>query len=262
MSGRLGPDLWREGSLDEGYIPGEEGPERELAARAVRECLLSDFALCMSSGHDLAERMAPLIQRAGEEGFHPQRFLDGIIAETGEEFEQATGKDLSTLTVKMHLFTTALITALYDAGHNDLIMDIRPIEDDMSICEVGYLEGKPELPLRLTLVGSAWRNIGDFFHHVHLTCVGDACYVGNDARNCEFTVSGKASVNCLGAGRSRDTIYRIARPDLSEDLFHEYLAEGSPEEKVLAYLSNARFFERGNTLYVPDGSGGWKEVRP
>ena len=92
--------------------------------------------------------------------------------------------------------------------------------------------------------------------------MGDACYVGNDARNCEFTVSGKASVRCLGAGRSRDTIYRIAKPDLSEDLFHEYLAEGSPEEKVLAYLSNTRFFERGNTLFIPGEDGGWQEVRP
>ena len=203
------------------------------------------------------------------EGLHGQIFLDALMS-----FIEKEADDLHQY-YAFPLIGPA-VSALYDAGFNGLVLDVRGLCGAFRPCEAGgFVRGKRE-PLRLTCIladdddsygmeAGGWSsNSVTYFH-------GVAKWIGRYSRDSEFILDSLAMNGTeLGKGAER-CLFRL--PEMSDVRlisgtmdgpytqgykYEGVLADGRERRSV--YL-DGQFFRRGNRLLVPDGEG-WKEITP
>lgn len=221
-------------------------------------------------------RNVRMLLAAGDRGeFSGQEMLDAMIFRVGG----TRGSHPQDSFFHGYILST-VIQALYDLGHNGLVLDLSLYHESLE-CIAG-ISGFKDDPLRLTCRGDV-QSFGYGSSWCELELIGDASDIGTHATDCTFTALGSRGY----AGHdSRRSIYHVASLDavspaaaaacafyIHED--NEGACEGildwlGKKLKVtgkMRALKKCHFFDPlsytgKNALYVPDGRGGWKEVRP
>ncbi len=197
---------------------------------------------------------------------------------------------------------TLLIQTLYFEGHNDFVADVSELNGKMerdighgihAVDSLGtFLVSRPEEPLRLACKGAV-NKLGLWAHHCHLTHHGEAHQIGSSGRWSTYDLQGTAQRMGWGAEYSAFYLDSVEPMFLAE-------AKGSVQEKYsdchtgnsyhvragvdrhdIGKLRKLGFWggdyapgvrqakqlfgkelSKSNSLFVPDGSGGWTEVLP
>ncbi len=278
----------------ESYVPSDQAYDPSLVEELVGSYLEGTSSASPWAGLDLhytvfshlfesrVDMLVPQLECTAN--LDAQVFLDSVVARLAGSAEE---QQLS----RSGIFLGPLIRALYEAGHPDLVLDFTSFGvqvEEVAECLSGT-EGRP-----LSLACLLSRNAGGFdagsvgasARYCRIDIRGSARDVGAFSSDCEFILNGPAGR--IGYG-SRDCTYRLAGAELlgldavtakkvtdsehpnyhgavvvqveDEQLFRLTLRRG--EGTAFAYLDGA-FFDgaRGNRLLVPDGAGGWTEVRP
>ena len=212
--------------------------------------------------------------------FDANRFLDTLLLRTSLTMEE---KSILTLATLMN----PLLQALYELGHNGFMLDMREMPFVNSIAN--GLQGTPERPLELSLIGMwtsdafEWpclvHDIGSRTEHCIITMQGDVNMIGRESIRSEYIIDG--AVYHLGIDGAQCT-YRLTNPDSVRvrgygwkhqlrrafgmrskiQVLSSVRKEAHPSITAYATYLEPDFFGSGNTLLVPDGAGGWKEVTP
>ena len=188
--------------------------------------------------------------------FEHQNFLDALVREltvrNAENFSLA----------RMDTLFSPLVQALYDLGHNGFSIDVFPLSQ-IPYRMASYLSGTEDNPLKLSYNGRAW-SFGQYPTYCQLECFGEVYHMaGNKARDSEVVLHnppegmGDLALDTKFFLHGVDDIaipQRIYPPRLEL-----VLKMGSSEDKITVQNT---FFKNRNSIYIPDGNGGWKEVPP
>ncbi len=200
---------------------------------------------------------------------HGQIFLDALVGFIEREAEPW-----------LQYYSAPLIgpavSALYDAGFNDLSLDIRGLCTTFRPAEAGgFMRGRKE-PLRLTCIladddDSYGMEAGGWSSHADIRFRGVAKWIGRYSRDSEFTLDSLAiSGTELGKGAEK-CLFRL--PEMADIRLVSGTMDGpytqgyrcdcffaGSEESGCVYF-DGEFFRRGNRLLVPDGDC-WKDIAP
>lgn len=218
---------------------------------------------------------------ARHEGFDANRFLDMLLLRLSQSAED-------TLLHNRHFLVNPLLQALYGLGHNGFHVDLGEMPAFTNSIGEG-LQGTPELPLELSLIcmrtsdAAEWpyltNDLCSRMEHCVVTVRGDIGSVGKGSICSEYLLDG--SVRDIGREGTQCT-YRLTNPEDAalgyypkKNLFRRLLGKWSYYQVLSTVREGAHpsvtayetymlpdFYDRGNTLLIPDGAGSWKEVRP
>lgn len=253
-AGLLFPEPESEGS----YLPGDVSAYDRSVIDALVERHCSGGATAgasIDSYHRAFEREVEALREMIPAAFPAQYLLDALVLEheqrlTRHEMEFFGGN------------LTALVQALYDLGHNGLVLDLSRWQ--ASPISVGrFLVGSAENPLKLAYVRERGTTCSFGSEASHLTAEvhasltncghraddslfavhGSVVYAGDSATDCAFTLLGEiwpygVGINAVGCS------FRVS--------------EGLPDDVARALCSQGR----GNSLFVPAEEGGWRERLP
>ena len=164
------------------------------------------------------------------------------------------------------------VQTLYDSGYNDFLIDLSLLPEQTS--SPGHLRGEIGEPLRMHCIGDV-AYLGLELRYCKVSLEGSAQWIGQSSRWSEFTLSGRpvplTSVGTLAKGcrfnlsslaqlTSTYSHMRIDACPLECD-YHIPQRRHGWKPRVQR-LGEAGFFGRKNRLLVPNGRGGWKEVKP
>lgn len=250
----------------EAYTPGERGYDPTLV-----KGLFEEFIQRLSQRPTYTEGWWKGLsdERAHQLGSLPgldgQAFLDSLVMELAWH----AGEYLSSET---RLLLTPCINTLSALGHHELYLDARGFlsGDSYSHEEVGQLvrgtEGQviklacdvPETP-----GGSTTLRVGSECRYVSMDVRGTMHHLGMSARHSEFTARGFVYIlgfNALKCVFRLPDIEPCQRPVLMNrpTIGRSYLMQA----KLRPMELQTEFWDRGNSLLVPDGKGGWTEVLP
>ena len=184
----------------------------------------------------------------------PNSLIDAVVQLLASETSPEESMDTNTL-------LDPLVQALYDMGHDNLIVDLDPLPAFFQACAT-YLHGTEERPLTATYVGSAL-SIAHWTHWCRLDITGSAWTLGHKAHHISIIYHGRCgSVGWAASDSEFELRGRRALINPYENNGCVFRTEEDLTEHDLSELRKEGFFNRGNTLLVPDGAGGWKEVRP
>ena len=280
---------------EESYEPGTQAYDQSLVEELVTTYIESTgsgskwalFNLQYSLfshlfNSQVEETLIPRLKHAS--GLDAQAFLDAVVARLGAGAEQA---QLS----QADIFLSPLIRALYESGHSELALNIASF--GVPVDEIANrISGTEERPLSLVcmlgrnLEGFDANSAGMSSRHCAIDVRGSVGNVGASSFHSSFILRGLAGR--IGFYSSFCT-YRLPRAEVlgleavtekkvvptelpyscgaevlqieEEPLFR--LSLRHEEGVAYTYLDGTFFDEaRGNRLLVPDGSGGWTEVRP
>ena len=199
------------------------------------------------------ERLRPHV----DEGFGHQAFLDALVAKLEREATPFHVARLDTL-------ISPVLQALYSLGRNGFDIDLTSLPG-LPYRMLTFLEGTKDNPLRIAYRGGRVRHFGEMLSHCSVAAsavVED--YAAKGARHCEMTFGegdfgvGFEAESCTFHVRSASSV-----PERAYSCTY-YLADGIPDDPVATWwpgrLDYFGFFRRDNTLFVPDGDGGWKET--
>ncbi len=224
------------GKKSASYKQGSGGASYEAAEELVRQFLDVDLVQMYITATEpqiygrLADLAASLILPYNIGEFNPQGFLDTavhLLAEAGEPVYFVDAREEPDYLIE------PVLQALYDLGHNSLIVDPMHLPyppTDMA----SYLHGEPGNPLAFSYNGPVGR-------------------LGNNARHCRIKTGG--GVRVLGKNAESSAFY-VTAPITGWTANPEEMKEGRDDVICLPL----EFFDRGNTLFVPGGSGDWKEI--
>ena len=171
-----------------------------------------------------------------------------------------------------------LIQAMYDEGFNDFEVDLTHFSTRATRLGLN-LEGAPDRLLRLDISGRV-HTIAQNCTHVNMRIHDDVDYAGIDIEHTELIFHGQVHNNTFRAvdcryeffkdipvvmqtyngGRIMDAVggewYCSQR--FSDCQFYAHLWNPQKPPKILGH----EFTSKGNSFFVPDGDGGWKEVTP
>ena len=250
--------LFPEPESEESYLPGDVSAYDRSVIDALVERHCSGGAAAgasIDSYRRAFEREVEALREMIPAAFPAQYLLDALVLEheqrlTRHEMEFFGGN------------LTAIVQALYDLGHNGLVLDLSRWQ--ASPISVGrFLAGSVDSPLRMTYVrergttcsfGSEASHLAAEVHASLTNCGhrakdslfavhGSVVYAGDSAVDCAFTLLGKAwpygvGINAVGCS------------------FH--VSEGLPDDVARALCS----LGRGNSFFVPTEGGGWRERTP
>ena len=251
-----------------GYSPGTNSFNASLArelAGSYAACFRfpqvspdSSLTAALTAVRDAAARLR------SEDAADGQGFLDAVVAGLAEE------SVASDYTTGHHLYylLSPLLSALYAGGHSMLELDMgaftygpRLVGDHISAAagrpfSLTYTPPDEERGVSFSIGNSSqWCSI-----HVR----GRSNAVGFSAEHCTFFLDEMAAA--LGDWSS-DCSYCLAdayavsfRPDPACD--NILFADIFTSEGIRSLDLRGKFFDKGNSLLIPDGSGSWKEVRP
>ncbi len=237
-----------------------------------------------SPGYDpsLPEHVVSLLMRGllePDSGLYGEEHLDAVAAYLRTELEKTPMSGANSLLdavvqriaikaspeecMDANMLFDPLVQALYGMGHHHLIVDLNCLPAAPTHCAT-YLHGTEERPLtarymgnalhvahwarwcRLDITGSAW-TLGHKARHTTISYEGRCGSVGWAAEDSEFELrGGRALINPY---ESSGCVFRTEEAFTERDLFD---------------LRKEGFFNRGNTILVPDqdNPGQWKEVAP
>ncbi len=276
--GRLGSGLWPgRASPDGHYTPGEEPAHLGLCLHLVEKFLAMDAIHMTVMDGDIECSPEDLT-----EVDHAQAFLDTLVGMLAGEAEPRYVRECS------HLFTPVL-NALYGCGHNSLVLDLRELPNSPETV-ARDLHGRKEDPLDITCYlrdgarvfgagGHAYDSrvtftgaTGAFGHgsaDSEFVLHGNTEFMGASSRRCTYFIPHAGEASLVGAKVEFSTVYDLffrwakeeTRPDSGPSKATMSSSGILTDRASLVHLGSD-FFKRGNTILVPDGEGGWTEVRP
>lgn len=238
MSGKIFKRKVGKGEIEKGatYKRGSVGGSYKTAEGLVEKFLAVDIPHYydritgerMNKG--LVDLATAILEPRVTEEFNSQGFLDAVVfslAEAGEPFY------FCEMRSEQELLIEPVLQALYNFGHNNLIVDPMPLQYPLT--DLGfYLQGRPD-------------NLLTFTHKDNLNCLG------SNVKYCKIKNHGY--VRKLGQW-AEHSIFYVDAPILTWLANPEALKDG--EEDVICLPQD--FFDNGNTLFVPDGEGGWRKL--
>ncbi len=270
----------------EGAVPPSQGEDYKPGVRGYSESLLWELIESYSSegytcamyapAHVMRERaaqhIAGLLRNHHDEEFDAQQFLNAVA----NLIWSGILDDESRESVPSEDLLNPLLQALHRIGYNGLTVDATACPPEGVYTLFDNLRGTKEEKLRLTLLGDM-PAVGKGVYCCSITTLGNIHSLGTDARESEFLSKGATSVAGVGADESTyhlQSIEQIPAMSVSGIPWARmskgctyYVEQGLDDDEVVRYLQFVRlgvaeFFRQGNTLYEPDGKGGWTEVRP
>lgn len=258
----------------ESYEPGEEVRYADIIGEMFED--FKDFSKGITQ--EKVGRFTRYPRRFGRrfgrrlrnlDDLHGQIFLDSLMRFLEQEAEP------------WHQYYSApligsAVSALYDAGFNNLCLDMQGLCTDFRPAEAGgFVRGRKE-PLRLTCVladddDSYGMEAGGWSSHADIRFRGVAKWVGRYSRDSEFSLDSLAiSGTELGKGAEK-CLFRL--PEISDISLVSGTMDGpytqgyrcdcfpaGSDEGGCVYF-DGQFFKMGNRLLVPDGDG-WKDIAP
>ncbi len=255
----------------------------DCIGRLVDACLREKFSYDDRREDAVTDIRSELEGVAHHEEFDANRFLDMLLLRLSQSAERK-------LLYSLHFLVNPLLQALYGLGHNGFLLDLRDMPAFTN--SIGdYLCGTPERPLELNLRYMWASDTTELPYSVHNTCSrmehcvatvrGDVNRVGTGSMRSEYILDG--SVHGIGREGTQCT-YRLTNPESAvlgyyptRNLLRRLLGKRSDSNfqmvstvregthpSVTAYATYMQqdFYDRGNTLLIPDGEGSWKEVKP
>ena len=283
------PEEYTPGSLsfDQGYVDAladayaEDARSRTIAyrrdyAREPKADLAALFDLL--PGHI-----------AGFEAFDGQGFISAIADALQRRMPEGNVNVRSDFCSDSYLLFSPVVRELHRAGHNYLSLDVAGwpcppyhLLDGIEAAAEKQLFMKFALPKHsLPAV-----HIGEGSRHCVASISGFFTNLGTGSEHCDFTFEG---VHAYPLGKdSRGSAYRfasaadisitmpvrresVARVSDSGSVYMEFYGRGNLGYRASVALQDGhrtafnlsdKFFWEGNTIHVPDGAGGWKEVWP
>ncbi len=266
---------------DESYSPGESGYDPGIVDDLFNDFIrrgIPDWSKEWS--RKLQEEYAPRFRLFGS--FNGQLLLDEIVKRYNGVIVEARREDPGGRNI--HHFLNPLLQVLYDVGENGLTLDMSDYPHTYGDLP-GILAGSAEDPFSIRFITGSQtvmfsnvsegtyvaRSVGWKLDHVALHAAGSTFYFGGDCRNSDLTLDGHVSK--LGYGSS-DCIFRLEGAERASMKMHaKHQWEKSTDGSAYTLLVTRKgicwdtdlqleFWDEGNTLLVPDGSGGWMEVLP
>ena len=215
--------------------------------------------------------------------FNPQALLDATVYQLSETPYPAGRNDNGFLCGRL---LSSIVQALYDLGHNGLCLDLSLLkEPPMTVATA--LKGSQGERLMLRCLGDVG-SYGISVEHCDLELVGSTGCLGGHSIGGTFQATGKvkdAGNTSQGCTYHIDSLYAVSVTSLGACRFYihdegwniysgprEWLKGTARFRKKVKELKKNRFFEPelfewkepepGNSIYVPDGKGEWKEVMP
>ncbi len=226
---------------------------------------------------DCVDEIAAIVGTAIPEQFNSQAFLDTLISRM-----EISGED----TFFANYLFSPLMQHFYSQGHNGFSLDLSHLERDYYWTVVRELHGTEEEPLELAFNGPEIYHCGANVSHCRLTISGDVYVLGCSASHSEFIYTGKRELvrvhgqthehhgssyettdSLLIGNGAEHCVFKL--PDYIDAHYIGGLWEDT-EMRISLSKSDGTgdtcrvksdFFDDKNQLLVPDGNGGWKEVR-
>ena len=231
------------------YSPSPDIADAALAAALAREyfslTVKDDLGCNLTSFTRQVEAIRPLIGK----GVNGQPLLDDLVEMiftdgTDEERTHCGG------------FLTAVVQALYDAGRDDLTLDLTAWQASPPF--VGwFLHGTPERRLGFTYRGGAGQ-FGGEAAYCDVVVEGNSTVCGKYSTNVSFAVHG--SVHQLGEGCA-DSLFAVSGKVIrvgSMATNSEFYLDEEPLWDVPYSLMT--FLQMGNVLYLPGDDGSKKKI--
>ena len=239
------------------YTPAELGFDEELFPEIMglyrrQSDLWREARPLRDLGVEEAERM---LADHISDGLNIHGFLDVVIQYLHRELEPEAQKEA-------WLVLDPVVQALYNIGYNDFFLDLSCFDAPLRSC--GHkLEGKESRPLVARYLGDV-SHFGCWTRYCHLGFRGRIMYyLGHSSSHSAFAFTGEADNAGYGAQECEyllDTEESMPiNPHRNENC--TFTLTTPPLRLELNRFQNLGFFERGNTLLIPDGEG-WKEVTP
>ena len=251
---------------DESYSPGRHIYNPHIIAEIIPSYTRMGKNEWNSHGYQiLEERYMPQLRLI--EDFNGQDFLDDAVALYGA-CEPHRYSDFKAS--EIHLLLNPVLRMLYTMGQNNLTLDLsdaRWAEGDIP----QNIAGTEQDPFMLTYFlppkdllhpANRYRGVCDALTQAVVRVTGDAYYFGWDSKDSVFYINGKVtqmggSSNCayhlVEVTKARMEL--LGKNDNRLELF--YIRNGITREMILGQ----DFFEEGNSILIPDGEDGWKEVK-
>lgn len=264
--GRLGSGLGCSSDPADGeeYSPGGKGFPEQLC-QDIAACYLDGSLHSPSLGQN-DNSLQSFVTGVGLiksllAGLKPEEreansLIDAVLFHAYAQRPAASEYPHSAYALLDHLLSP-LIQALYETGSNDFRVELPP--HVILPHAAWFLHGTAGDMLRLRIKGSTNWSFGKGVDHCSLELEGDAPLVGNAAMDSVFISSAERYAFHCGGCEFHIHAKRFSVAEDSERCsFHLY--EGMGEMDVKSLLAGD-FIQKGNRLLVPDGSGGWTEVR-
>lgn len=214
--------------------------------------------------------LLPVLERHLKKDAETNAFLEDLVDAMDSTLDRARKSKKVRSAYDFQVFLTAVTQALYCKNRNDLVLDLRPLgrhfdsrfhryfadcwSDHQSF---GFkLFGTEERPLRMKVLGDV-SELGGWASHCVIGYGGKANKIGKDAHDARFILSGELGE--IGS-ESEHCVYELESPATVAILGESnkvYAGNGLTTVKGGVLWD---FFEK-NELYVPDGSGGWRQAR-
>ncbi len=274
MGGRITEGLGREAAPDsQSYEPGMLAYDQRLVEDLIALHFSANALIALPSRGETIEgctfyefTKSVLPQRLRSfEGLDCQAFLDAVVMGVWE----TAGFDTPEDSFHPDYLVREVVEALHEAGFPSLDVDLSFLPKEAHRVCGGLWPAKGGMKtIRCLLPRDGARDIGNFAEGYRFLIAGKSGEVGTSGVGSDYTIEG--AVGYVGLSAKAST-FRLAaiRPDAR-------LAWGTEKGILICMndpnlvLSNggykvrldADFFDRKNTLLVPDSAGSWKEVRP
>ncbi len=241
-----------------GYEPGGEPPAGLKAIDALMEFYVGErwqgiFLGTQRSG--VSNLLLDLMPSAREKDFDANEFLFWFIPRWAPEVDASDPY--------WETYLTEVVQALYDAGHNDLVIDCSPLPSPMVF---GFLMGEPERHLKIAYHVQPVAELGQRPNvmnlHMSLAVVTGECMHGgtNSSGSAlifrdDVALVGAAAYGCVFHLRSFGQLSAYAE-DCSFYLWGEV-----PGEERLKELHKQGFFEN-NRLFACHADGTHEQIVP
>jgi len=208
------------------------------------------------------DNLEPVIGRAAyklclypRDEFNPNALLDGLLHKL---YAKATD---SYLTSGGHL-VSAVMHILFNLQYNDFLLDVSPYPTtypnglNSIACD---LRGEPDRYMKVTCIGDI-KEVGIGLDYCDLSYKGTVVNVACGAKHSILTLQGSFKYFGMVSEDSEFHVPAHYTPKLST-LMKRCTVYADSDDIDLETLPE-KFFLKENTLRVPDGAGGWKEVIP
>lgn len=180
-----------EGNEKKEYTP----PDEKLVDSELINSLLEHYITARDSkwanlsnheAFDSNARTLESIIKGAKDKFHPQPLIDALTL----MLVDYSDRQHFTITD----YVTAVVQALYNLGYNDFTIDIRKWQKDRwAYYAGGYLKGREENPLTLSLYGGFW-SCCYYAQHCNFTIHDKVEWSGGHAEHCTFDLMPNARI--------------------------------------------------------------------
>ena len=212
-----------------------------------------------------------------EPDFDGQAFLDAVVQKMVSE----TRPHLIYWSSYMFCHLT---NALHSIGHSNLVLDLRPLGSPLEkvACYDHYFTPTEERPFALRVMleenpggfdadyvgfakkyctmhiqASSLKHVAEKSSHSEFILETQVERLGKDSSDCSFRFPRVCSIEIGEPFPLEDQAYTFIKQERQERTLLMREADGVYEAQV-----DGEFFDKGNSILIANGEGGWKEVTP